>query len=124
LSYELNSALQGNRCKAHSVNTRLQQTITLPRWPAPAGTDSALVERWNKYVEDLRRYEDMRLEHARALEDALGRTLMELEPAASCDALKAAARGRYEALVARAKAAEADFVARSKSGLIEVPLLR
>jgi predicted secreted Zn-dependent protease len=124
LTYEYKSAPHGASCRVVSVNTSLQQGILLPRWSAPAGADRALVERWQRYVEELRRYEDSRLEPARTLEDALGRALIELEPAASCDALEAAARKHYETLVARTKAAEADFVARSKSGLIEVPLLR
>ena len=124
LAYEYKSAPQGTLCKVVSVKTSLQQSITLPRWSPPAGADGGLVERWKRYVQDLRQFEEKRLEAARALEAALGPALTGLEPAASCDALEAAARSRYETLVARAKAAEADFVARSKSGLVEVPLFR
>jgi predicted secreted Zn-dependent protease len=124
LAYEYKSAPQGTGCKVVSVNTSLQQSITLPRWSPPPNADGGLVERWKRYVQDLRQFEEKRLEPARALEAALGPALTGLEPAATCDALEAAARSRYETLVARAKAAEADFVARSRSGLIDVPLVR
>lgn len=124
LSYEFKPDMQAGGCRVASVSTALEQRVVLPRWKAPAGADPGLVERWKRYVEALRAHEERRLDAARELEADLGPALMALGPAASCGALNDAALARYETLVARARAREADFVARGKSGLIELPLLR
>ncbi len=124
LLYEYKPRLIGSRCAVATVTTALELAITLPRWSAPPGTDAGLVERWERYVEALRRHEDSRLEYARELEAELGPALMALAQAPNCDALAAEVTGRYETLLARARAREADFAARAKRGDIAVPQFR
>jgi hypothetical protein len=108
LGFEYRVKQAAGRCAVDTLSTKLDLTLTLPRWIAPAGTPEDEMELWRDYVDALRIGEDPRLEHARAFERALPGELLALPPAESCAALEAAMRSRYESLRAQAQARFAD----------------
>jgi predicted secreted Zn-dependent protease len=123
-AYEYKPGLVGSRCRVGTVTTQLRMEMTLPRWTPSAGADPALVERWQRFVEALRLHEDRRLDHARALENAIGPALASLPLASDCKALDAAARARYEALLGEARAHDQDYEARAQRGETGLPIFK
>jgi predicted secreted Zn-dependent protease len=86
-----------------TVTTKLELSMTLPRWSPPAATPPELIERWQRYLISLMSYQNGRLERARELERALKPALAAVPPAADCPALDVAVRARYETLQQEAK---------------------
>jgi predicted secreted Zn-dependent protease len=86
------------RCSLGTIATKLDLSVTLPRWKAPAGTPEDELELWKHYVEALRLAEGPRLEQARAFERTLPPQLYALPAAESCTAFEAAMKTRFEAL--------------------------
>lgn len=50
-------ARNGAFCELRDIELNLTSTITLPRWTGREAADPALVERWDRYVADLRAHE-------------------------------------------------------------------
>ena len=108
LAYQYKPGRSLGRCVVGTVTTKLDLSMTLPRWSPPAGTPPALVERWQRYLVSLLSYQNGRLERARELERALKPALEAVPPAADCPALDVAVRERYEALQREVKARDAE----------------
>jgi predicted secreted Zn-dependent protease len=108
LAYQYTPGRELGRCVVGVVTTKLDLSMTLPRWSPPAGTPPELVERWQRYLIALLSYQNGRLERARELERALKPALEAVPPAADCPALDVAVRERYEALQEEVKARDAE----------------
>jgi predicted secreted Zn-dependent protease len=108
LAYQYQPGRELGHCVVGVVTTKLDLSMTLPRWAPPAGTPPELVERWQRYLISLMSYQDGRLERARELERALKPALAAVPPAADCAALDVAVRERYEALQQEVKARDVE----------------
>jgi len=104
MTYEYKVRQSAGRCSLGTIATKLDLTLTLPRWKAPAGVPQADAQRWREYVETLRLAEYPRFEHARAFERALPAELLALPAAESCSAFEAAMKNRHDALREQAQA--------------------
>lgn len=98
LAYEYKVRQSAGRCALGTIATKLDLTLTLPRWKAPDTAAREDLERWREFVETLRLGEYPRFEHARAFEQALPGELLALPAAESCTAFEAAMKDRYDAL--------------------------
>ncbi len=108
LAYQYQPGRELGRCVVGAVTTKLDLSMTLPRWSPPAGTPPELIERWQRYLLSLVSYQNGRLQRARELERAIKPALAALPPAADCPALDVAVRERYEALQQEVKARDAE----------------
>jgi predicted secreted Zn-dependent protease len=108
LAYQYKPGRELGRCVVGAVTTKLDLSITLPRWSPPAGTPPELIERWQRYLISLMSYQNGRLESARELERALKPALAAVPPAADCAALDVAVHERYDALRKEVKARDAE----------------
>jgi predicted secreted Zn-dependent protease len=106
LSYQYLPRREKGQCKVGSLTTKLELTMTLPRWSPPPEARQDLVDRWARYVNALMSFENTRLEHAREMERALKPALLGVPSAADCAALDKAVTARYEALREEVKARE------------------
>jgi predicted secreted Zn-dependent protease len=104
MSYEYQVRQSAGRCSLGTIATKLDLTLTLPRWKAPDGAAREDAERWREYVETLRLGEYPRFAHARSFEQSLPAELLALPAAESCNAFEAAMRSRYDALREQAQA--------------------
>jgi predicted secreted Zn-dependent protease len=108
LAYQYKPGRQLGRCVVGAVTTKLDLSMTLPRWSPPAGTPPELVERWQRYLLSLMSYQNGRFERARELERAIKPALAAVPPAADCPALDVAVRERYDALYQEVKARDTE----------------
>lgn len=104
MTYEYKVRQSAGRCSLGTIATKLDLTLTLPRWKAPAGVPPVDAQRWREYVEALRLAEYPRFEHARAFERALPAELLALPAVESCNAFEAAMKNRHDALREQAQA--------------------
>jgi predicted secreted Zn-dependent protease len=116
LGYDYRTRFDKVRCSIESLSTKLELSMTLPRWSPPPGTAPELVARWERYVAALKEHENGHLEHARDLERAIRPALLAVPPAPDCDALDAAVRARYNELFDQVKARDAEYDARTRDG--------
>lgn len=71
-------------CRAVRPRVDLDVRITMPRWRQPAGASSELVERWQRYLVDLREHEDGHAAVGQSAADEIREALGGLEAADSC----------------------------------------
>ncbi len=108
LAYQYQPGRELGRCVIGQVTTKLELSITLPRWAPPAGTPPDLVERWKRYVNALMSYQNTRLDRPREFERALKQALAAVPPAANCDVLDVEVYERYAALQREENARDAE----------------
>jgi len=100
---------RGRACQITSVQTRLQTTITLPRWANEAQGSAALRQKWASYLTALTAHEQG---HRRIGLDAaheIDRTIAALPPESDCDALGRRANAVANQILERHLQRERDY---------------
>jgi predicted secreted Zn-dependent protease len=115
LSYEYRPRMAAGICKADSVTTRLELSMTLPHWSPPPGVRAELIGRWERFISALRAHEDGHVRDAIDLESAAKRALLSLS-SESCRALDAAMRERFDQLLEQGRARDRDYDAQTRHG--------
>jgi predicted secreted Zn-dependent protease len=115
LSYEYRPRMAAGICKADSVTTRLELSMTLPHWSPPPGVRAELIGRWERFISALRAHEDGHVQGAINLENTAKNLLLALS-SESCRALDAAMRERFDQLLEQGRARDRDYDAQTKHG--------
>jgi predicted secreted Zn-dependent protease len=108
LSYQYKPRMDAGACKVESVTTKLELSMTLPRWSPPPGAPGDLIGRWERFMSALRVHEDGHAQDARDLESAAKRALLALS-SPNCGALDSAMRARFGQLLEQGRARDRDY---------------
>ena len=116
LAYEYSPRMKGGRCVVESVQTRLDVTMTLPRWTPPQAVNASLVRSWKRASAALRKHEEGHVSIARRYEKTIAKALR-LVSAADCDALQPALHDLYRELMGEMRAAQRAYDERTQHGI-------
>ena len=102
-------------CAVQTITTALDLKLRMPRWTPASDASAALVSRWQRYLGALEAHEQGHLQHGRDFERAFLAASRGLR-AASCDALSALLRARFDELLEQARRRDADYDAQTRHG--------
>lgn len=123
LSYKYQPRMEAGACKVESVTTKLDLSMTLPRWLPPPGAAGDLVARWERFMSALRVHEEGHVQDARDLESAAKRALLALS-SANCGALGAAMRARFDQLLEQGRARDRAYDQQTGHGKTQDAMFR
>jgi predicted secreted Zn-dependent protease len=103
-------------CSIGSVTTTLNVEYRLPRWTDYAGGPAALKKRWDDYIKALRQHEDGHKGIGVKAAVEIERSIAELEPAGTCDALAETANALSRRIISEYAAAERVYDAQTNFG--------
>jgi predicted secreted Zn-dependent protease len=106
----------GTRCTIASADVRVRIVFTLPRWRPGPGAAPALVRKWNRYLQALRRHENGHSGHAVVEGKRILTGLRRLAPRPSCAQLGAAADALGHAEIRRGNAWDVAYDRRTGHG--------
>jgi predicted secreted Zn-dependent protease len=102
ITWNLHYQAGSSDCKIDQADVLLSLTYLLPKWIPTADAKPAVVEKWNNYMKKLMVYEDGHASLVKAGAQNIYQIIMNMPPAATCDALvtatNAAAQQGVEAL--------------------------
>lgn len=106
-------------CRARDAAVAMRITTTLPEWQPRAGTDPALLARWEAVAAALQRHESRHREHALAAARDLQAALARLGVQEDCAALRRAVDRAFLRVTTRAEYRDARYDTRTRNGLEE-----
>ena len=109
----------GEHCRLANAEVRLVATITSPRWIDAVTGPVMLRRRWPVFLAALARHEATHLQLMREAAEHVRAALAEVTPAASCDALEAAADDAAVREVRTGATRNREFDARTRHGRTE-----
>lgn len=103
-------------CSMGTVTTTVKVEFRLPRWTEYAAGPEALQKKWDDYMQALRHHENGHKNFGIEAAAEIERTLAELEPAGTCEALGEIANGLGRQIISEYAAAERDYDAETNFG--------
>jgi len=103
-------------CSIYAVETELYVDFRLPRWKNYSEGSSDLKHKWNVYMRSLRRHEDGHKEIGLSAAAEIEQSLIEMAPAATCDAMAEKANNSARRILAKYAEKEKAYDARTNFG--------
>lgn len=103
-------------CSISSVETTLYVDFRLPRWKNYSDGPSGLKRKWDAYMRSLRRHEDGHKKIGLTAAAEIERSLIEMEPAATCDDMAERANKLGRRILAEYAEKEKAYDARTNFG--------
>jgi predicted secreted Zn-dependent protease len=104
-------------CSVSAVTTKVDATITLPRWVNSSEGAYDLRLWWNLSVRDLRRHEQIHVDNAIATAKAIEQAVQQLAPATDCPTLEADVARTANAVVEEGRRKDGSYDIRSVHGI-------
>ncbi len=98
-----------DRCTIGPIQVSVQVTFTLPQWEPPPDAPPELIDRWNAYLDALRRHENGHREIGMAAGQAIYQALGRLPSYAACDELERTADAAGEQILDQHRQRELDY---------------
>jgi predicted secreted Zn-dependent protease len=108
----------GSECSVASVSTKVDITVTLPRWTNASVAPDALRLRWALGLRDLRLHEQVHVDNAISTAKAIHKAVRELRPAADCQTLDGDVHRTEKTLVEEALRRDDSYDLRTAHGII------
>jgi predicted secreted Zn-dependent protease len=90
IKWEVHYQPGSSDCKIDQARVLLSITYLLPQWIPTAEAKPAVVEKWNKYMQNLMVHEDGHANLVKAGAQNIYQNILNMPPAATCEALSAA----------------------------------
>ena len=103
-------------CSISAVTTTLYVEFRLPRWVNYDSGPSALMKKWDAYIQSLRRHENGHKDFGIQAAIEIEQSIAELDPAVTCDALAKTANELGRRILSEYAAKERAYDARTNFG--------
>jgi predicted secreted Zn-dependent protease len=104
-------------CRVATAQSKVQATVTMPRWTDSSWASDALRLTWNLRLREIRQHEQDHVQHGIAAAEAVQKALLALPPAESCNALKDEVQRTAQAIVEDAHRKDRAFDLQTAHGI-------
>ena len=112
-------APNGQACEIQSIETKLEATMTLPRWNKPDRASKRIEQEWERYIAALRQHEDGHYGIAVSAAEEIKRRLFGLTKESGCQAFADDINDKAKAVIAEFRAKESAYDAATDHGVTQ-----
>lgn len=116
IQWKLRHVQEGVRCGMKEAAVLVGVAQTMPRWRGEAQSGGALKARWQKFIEAVKRHEDVHKDNAVKAGTEIESALLAVEPHSNCEDLAGSANAIAEEIVRKYRKLDEDYDRRTGFG--------